>query len=615
MADYEPAPFYAPWPLFGKKFSSQLGEIRANQDALAPIVNATGYDLTNVDALRSSAVFSREWGEEDFHNKFRIRWHKGAEDVEFQCNQGTEAVPNWETYFYIDCNDRQVVSHEQFNALKDLYVGGDFYVKGSPFVGGEANTASNKTGDEGLFFQKTLVDLEFKSLSAGTGITLSSTDNAVTINSTATGGGGGFYGVIFKETEANGSSFRDDQLNVDSNFFYLSSDGSGKPILSWLTGSSGEVNTGSSLGGDVDVFKQKSTFDLEFRGLTAGSNITLIENANDIEIASVGGGGFYGVIYRESESGGAVYKTDTLTVDSDFFYLSTGGDGHPILSSAGAGEANTASSSGGTESLVLTKVGVDLPFKGLTAGSNITLTPSGTDITIASSGGGGGGGFYGVIFKETEVDGSIFRDDQLNVDSSFFYLTSDGSGKPILSWLSGSVGEANTASSAGGTESLVLTKDGVDLPFKGLTAGSNITLTPGANDITIASTASGDGGGGGFYGVIFKETEANGSIFRDDQLNVDSTFFYLTSSGGDEKPILSLKAGLPTFFSHAQSSPALEWQVSHPINSIRLIAQAWDDSNRLITPDTIDTSDPNTVYFYFHEATSGWAQLVGSQSL
>jgi hypothetical protein len=49
-----------------------------------------------------------------------------------------------------------------------------------------------------------------------------------------------------------------------------------------------------------------------------------------------------------------------------------------------------------------------------------------------------------------------------------------------------SLGAANvSSSSAGGTESLVLPKVGIDLPFKGLTAGTDITLTPGATDIVI----------------------------------------------------------------------------------------------------------------------------------
>ena len=50
--------------------------------------------------------------------------------------------------------------------------------------GGEVNTASNLVG-EGLFFQKTGSDLEFKGLSAGTNVTLSSDDDTIVINATA----------------------------------------------------------------------------------------------------------------------------------------------------------------------------------------------------------------------------------------------------------------------------------------------------------------------------------------------------------------------------------------------------------------------------------------------
>ena len=49
--------------------------------------------------------------------------------------------------------------------------------------GGEVNTASNLIG-EGLFFQKNGADLEFKGLSAGTNITLSSDNNTIVINAT-----------------------------------------------------------------------------------------------------------------------------------------------------------------------------------------------------------------------------------------------------------------------------------------------------------------------------------------------------------------------------------------------------------------------------------------------
>jgi len=112
----------------------------------------------------------------------------------------------------------------------------------------------------------------------------------------------------------------------------------------------------------------------------------------------------------------------------------------------GGGEANTTSNEGGGEGLALAKVGDNLPFKSLVAGSNIILTPSADELEIAAA---------------------------------------------------GSVGEANTSSNAGAGAGLAKAKSGIDLPFKSLVAGANITLTPSADEVEIAAAA---GGGGGGYG-------------------------------------------------------------------------------------------------------------------
>jgi len=60
------------------------------------------------------------------------------------------------------------------------------------------------------------------------------------------------------------------------------------------------------------------------------------------------------------------------------------------------------------------------------------------------------------------------------------------------------IGEANTASNVGAGQGLYIGKTGVDLKFKTLVAGTNVTLTPAADTVTINAT----GGGGGGYGYF-----------------------------------------------------------------------------------------------------------------
>lgn len=101
------------------------------------------------------------------------------------------------------------------------------------------------------------------------------------------------------------------------------------------------IQNGANVGGEKEVFKQKSGTDLQFRTLKAGANIALTQNANDV------------------------------TIDA-----------------SAAGEANTASNVGGEKEVFKQKVGVDLQFRTLKAGTNVTLTQNTNDVTINASASG-----------------------------------------------------------------------------------------------------------------------------------------------------------------------------------------------------------------------------------
>lgn len=97
-----------------------------------------------------------------------------------------------------------------------------------------------------------------------------------------------------------------------------------------------------NIGSGSQVFKQLSGTDqfreAEFRTLTAGSNITLVQNANDIQISASDTGITNGI------------------------------------------------NNGGGEGIFQNVSGTDMNFKTLVAGTNITLTPTADTITIASTG-------------------------------------------------------------------------------------------------------------------------------------------------------------------------------------------------------------------------------------
>jgi hypothetical protein len=98
-------------------------------------------------------------------------------------------------------------------------------------------------------------------------------------------------------------------------------------------------------------------------------------------------------------------------------------------------------------------------------------------------------------FTNGIVGSSISATTYLNIGSigtgtSVYNLGIDSNGF-VVSGSTGGSGEVNTASNVGGTNGIFYQKSGVDLQFRSLSAGSNISITSGATTLTINSTSVG----------------------------------------------------------------------------------------------------------------------------
>jgi len=145
-------------------------------------------------------------------------------------------------------------------------------------------TASNVGTGDGLFKQKTSQDLEFKSLTSGAGITI--TANADDIQITATGA---------TDTASNlGSGEQVFSSKVAGDFqFRTLNEGTGNINFTVTTNANeiefintAEINTASNLGAGTGLFAQKDDYDLTFKSLVAGTNVTITNDANTVTIAS-----------------------------------------------------------------------------------------------------------------------------------------------------------------------------------------------------------------------------------------------------------------------------------------------------------------------------------------
>ncbi len=239
--------FYSVWPDLGKKFNKQLGEIRTDTASLQPVVRGVGLDaagdFSTLDGVAANSVQAYEIGKQDFHNKFRTHYNKDNDLFEIAYNNGTTTVPTWYTTWWI--NDDGHVTQQN-----------------------TPTTASNVGSGEGLFKQKVGVDLEFKSITATSPITIVNDGNTIDVDGSAL------------------------------------------------------VSTYSSLGGDVNLVSTKVANDLPFKDLTAGASTVLTDNGTSIRIDSTAQVvEFYGIHVGHDDGTHSYNEVHNFLVNRRDFYV------------------------------------------------------------------------------------------------------------------------------------------------------------------------------------------------------------------------------------------------------------------------------------------------------
>lgn len=256
---------------------------------------------------------------------------------------------------------------------------------------------------------------------------------------------------------------------------YLKTDGAG--TLSFATVTPGETNTCSNVGtGGVGVFKQKSTYDFEFKKINAGSSkITITDDTGnsevDIDLGTV-------ALTDLSNCSTSSLATGDLLVfnGTNFVNVAVGTDGQSLVADSGEAAGVAWSSSSGAMTLVASGTA--------SASSSITLT-------------GDLSSYTGLVLKANGVKLSTDANVQLTVTVSSVEQT----GASDYSYANGILSSTQQSSS-------------------------------GATHILLNATSC----GGGTNEYVSFTANIHSPVYTSAYTQVEGQIFYKTSAGSPERP-------------------------------------------------------------------------------
>ena len=179
--------------------------------------------------------------------------------------------------------DQTTVANEdvlQYNATTGKFENQSLTSLGLTLISGAANVGTGET----LFKDLTTGTLNFKSIIAGAGVTLTDNGDDITVDVSAVAINGSNVGTgeeVFKTKNGNTLEFRKVATAAAGQHFAVATVGDTIEFKN-----TAEVNTASNVGLANGVFAQKVGQDLQFKSIVGGNNISVTNDANTVIIAA-----------------------------------------------------------------------------------------------------------------------------------------------------------------------------------------------------------------------------------------------------------------------------------------------------------------------------------------
>ena len=357
---------------------------------------------------------------------------------------------------------------------------------------GEANTTSNQGNGIGLAKPKSGTDLPFKTLAAGSGVSITSQSDTITLSSTVSGTNIGVgTGEILKSFK---HPFEFRKLKNGKNVNIITS---GNDITFAATDSISAIRAHPD---GAFIFKEKSNDNLVFKTLiAANSHILIEEKPHNINISTVNllsGGkntGFGKQLLLKSENNCLFFRSLSAGKNINLYETS---DGIQIESFVPAVAGFKGVNVGTGTAVFSGQNGYELHFKCLSAGNGIQLTENNGAIGINVT--------DEIIYKTVsatnlgnESTHGIFSGKSISGTLQFKSLSSIGTALKIISneniiSLDSTNFITNGINSTIGTGSGKVLKQNLNgvLEFKKIKAGDGIVVNNGNDDITISAKST-----------------------------------------------------------------------------------------------------------------------------